>query len=135
MSLYPTLTESQPDQTFRLGRIQQLDKSEAKGAEERRRTQKNYLRAVNVVHGVSTMTGVVGLAREATGLPLMLTVFGALPGAVLSGLSVGTFSINVICDAVNRRCTEKDLKHAEKACCAIHKLNSIHTKKSRQRAT
>lgn len=41
-------------------------------------------------------------------------------------LGAGAFGINMVCDAIIRRCTKTAMKHAEIARCATDKLNSIH---------
>lgn len=81
---------------------------------------------MSITHGVNTWAGLVRVGLETAELPLMVTGVGILPAAVLAGLGMGAFGINLVCDTTIRWSTKKAMKHAEIARCATNKLNSIH---------
>lgn len=124
--LYPSIPSEEPDQRFRLARISELDAFLAKEAEDRRKTQKKYLRVVNIAHGLSTGVGIVGIGLEAGGISMIATGVGTIPGIVLSALGASAFLVDLACAAVIRKCTKKAMKHAEIMRCANDKLQSIH---------
>jgi hypothetical protein len=127
MTLYPSLQEvTESDQRFRLSRIVELDAYLAKEAEARRRLSKKYLRTLNVVHGISVGTGVVGLGLEVAGISLIATGVGALPGLCVSGIGAGAFGIDLACGMVNRKLARKLDKHRTIEQTARTKLNTIH---------
>jgi hypothetical protein len=133
MPLYPSIEPKladamhhSDDQRFRLDRIAALDGYLGGEIETRRKLAKKYQRALNAVHGLSVGTGFVGLALETTGICLLATGVGALPGLVLSGIGVGGFAIDLACGQINRKLVRKLEKHQTILQTARTKLNTIH---------
>lgn len=73
--------------------------------------QKKYERVVSNAHSVSTDLVVVGSGLEMSGIALIATVVGPIPGIEVPALEAGAFIAEIMCAIITHKCS-KAAKHA-----------------------
>src|ERR1043165_765656 len=138
MSLYPSLavptisdeklseSETAP-QTFRLQKIGELETFLRSEVEFRSALFKKYRRAVNLVNGASASCAVFGLSAGASGLALIVTGIGVVPGLILEAFVLMSSLVDIAGVAIGRKFSAKAAKHEAIRVLASSKLNTIHS--------
>lgn len=126
-SIYPDLPERfESPHNFWLSKISQIDNYFQREIEVRKGLAKKYGRAYNVLDGALYGCGVVGAGLETTGIALAATGIGVIPGAVLGGLGLLCFVLEVPFLALQRSCLKKQRKHEAVAATARVKRDTVH---------
>ena len=138
MSLYPSLavptisdeklseSETTP-QTFRLQKIGELETFLRSEVEFRSALFKKYRRAVNIVNGASASCAVFGLSAGTSGLALIVTGIGVVPGLILEAFALTSSLVDIAGAAIGRKFSAKAAKHEAIRVLASSKLNTIHS--------
>lgn len=124
-SLYPKLSE--PASTYRLQKIDELEKYLRTEMESRDQLQKKYQRAVNALDGTCAALGTAFTVTGAAGAALIATGVGVIPGLIIEGITGLAGILDVIGIVVSRRCSTKAKKHNELRMLAESKLNTVHS--------
>ena len=125
VDLYPTITNINFDNSFRLGEISRLKAKLESEVAERKQLVKKYRRAENMFDAVDIGANSIALSLSVTTGVLVSTGI-LLPVAVPLAVSAGTLGvIGVTCKCINRKLKGKAQKHSSILQLAESKLNSI----------
>ena len=125
VDLYPTITNINFDNSFRLGEISRLKAKLESEVAERKQLVKKYRRAENMFDAVDIGANSIALTLSVTTGVLVSTGI-LLPVAVPLAVSAGTLGvIGVTCKCINRKLKGKAQKHSSILQLAESKLNSI----------
>lgn len=114
------------NQSFRLKKIDEIQKYLESEREVRQALAKKYQRGINILTGISYGLEVIAVGLGASGVALLTTVIAAPLVVAMEGVAIGTGGLsitgNLICDKV---LSQKVKKHTQIKMLAESKLNTI----------
>lgn len=134
--LYPSLTEaSAPEgevlivegtaQSYRLQKINEIQKQIATERDKRASMSKKYHRTVKIITGVDSALVVSSMGLGAAGIGVLSTIIAAPVAIAMEGVALGTGLLSIIGGQANKKLTMKAEKHEKIKTLAEAKLNTI----------
>ena len=134
--LYPTLPNaSAPEgeviivegsaQTYRLQKINEIQKEIAEERDKRANLSKKYHRAVKIISGVDNTLIVTSMGLGAAGITVLSTIIAAPIAIAMEGVAIGTGILSIVGRQTSKKLSLKAEKHEKIKTLADAKLNTI----------
>ena len=133
--LYPSLPASAPEgevvivkgtaQSYRLQKINEIQKEIALERDKRAHLSKKYHRAVKVISGVDSALIVSSMGLGAAGIGVLSTIIAAPVAIAMEGVALGTGLLSIVGGQTNKKLSMKAEKHEKIKTLAEAKLNTI----------
>ena len=127
--IYPSLPASAPEegtaQSYRLQKINEIQKEIAIERDKRANLSKKYHRAVRVIAGVDSALVVSSMGLGAAGIGVLSTIIAAPVAIVMESVALGTGLLSMVGGQTNKKLTMKAEKHEKIKTLADAKLNTI----------
>lgn len=134
--LYPTLpVASAPEgevhivegtaQSYRLQKINEIQKEIAIERDKRANLSKKYHRAVSVIGGIDSAFVVSSMGLGAAGIGVLSTIVAAPVAIAMEGVALGTGLLSIVGSQTNKKLMMKAEKHEKIKTLADAKLNTI----------
>ena len=112
-------------QSYRLKKIDEIQREIAAERDKRANLSKKYHRAVRVIAGVDSTLVVSSMGLGAAGIGVLSTIIAAPVAIAMEGVALGTGLLSVVGGQVNKKLTMKAEKHEKIKTLADAKLNTI----------
>ncbi|KAH3876919.1 hypothetical protein DPMN_000771 [Dreissena polymorpha] len=132
-SLPPVVVPSAPElirvegsaQSYRLQKINEIQKEIAAEKDKRANLSKKYHRAVRIVAGVDNALVVSSMVLGATGIEVLSTIIAAPVTVAMEGAALGLGLLSIVGGQTNKKLSIKAEKHEKIKTLADAKLNTI----------
>ncbi|KAH3698155.1 hypothetical protein DPMN_085674 [Dreissena polymorpha] len=132
-SLPPVAVPSAPEptsvegtaQSYRLQKINEIQKEIATERDKRANLSKKYNRAVRVIAGVDNALVVSSMVLGAAGIGVLSTIIAAPVAIAMEGAAIGIGLLSIIGGQTNKKLLMKAIKHEKIKTLAEAKLNTI----------
>ena len=132
-SIYPKLPSAPVEdegQSYRLQRINEIQKILEEEKEVRASLSKKYHRAVKIVDGIDVALIGTTMGLGIGGLGLLSTIVAAPIVIVMEGVALGTGALSIVGKYVNKKFSAKAEKHERIKTLAVSKLNTSYISKA-----
>ena len=127
MTLYPSLeTNEDNGHNFRLTTISNVQKYLEQEIQKYNQCKKKYKTAFMLLNHINNGMVIVTTASACVGVGLLASGFGALPGIIVEGTSIGLGSLSLIGSFYLKKILKKINKHQSIVTLASSKLSDIH---------
>jgi len=126
--LYPTLPtapEERTAQSYRLQKINEIQKEIALERDKRAHLSKKYHRAVRVIVGVDNALVVSSMGLGVAGIGILSTIIATPIAIAMEGVALGTGLLSMVGNQTNKKLSIKAEKHEKSKTLADAKLNTI----------
>ena len=112
-------------QSYRLQKINEIQKEIATERDKRANLSKKYHRAVRVIAGVDNVFVVFSMVLGATGIGVLSTIIAAPIAIAMEGAALGIGLLSIVGSQTNKKLSMKAEKHEKIKTLADAKLNTI----------
>ncbi|KAH3689664.1 hypothetical protein DPMN_015339 [Dreissena polymorpha] len=112
-------------QSYRLQKINEIQKEIATERDKRANLSKKYHRAVRVIAGVDNVFVVFSMVLGATGIGVLSTIIAAPIAIAMEGAALGIGLLSIVGSQTNKKLSIKAEKHEKIKTLADAKLNTI----------
>lgn len=112
-------------QSYRLKKINEIQKEITTERDKRANLSKKYHRAVKIIAGVDSTLVVFSMGLGAAGIGVLSTIIAAPVAIALEGVALGTGLLSIVGGQTNKKLTMKAEKHEKIKTLADAKLNTI----------
>ena len=125
-NVYPSLPATAPGgESYRLQKINEIQKEIAIERDKRANLSENYYRAVKVIAVVDAALVVSSMGLGAAGIGVLSTIIAAPVAIVMESVALGTLLLSMVGGQTNKKLTMKAEKHEKIKTLADAKLNTI----------
>ena len=123
--IYPTLPTAPPADSYRLQKINEIQRYLESESETREKLSKKYHRTVKVVSNVETALVATSMGLGVAGVSLLSTIIAAPIVIGMEVAALGTGLLGIVGGQLNKRLMRKAEKHEKIKTVADTKLNTI----------